>query len=231
MAKLLFGIGVADARGKLGGHVFSKNKNGAYVRQKVSPVQPRTSAQLVVRSAFGTFSKAWGGTLDDTMRQGWISLAATNPRPDKFGNPQILTGLQMYQSSNRNLHTIGVAREDTPPPDLSVEGLTGLEIVVQVTGNIFLVSWTPQTLNPHMHIVIDATPPLSPGKRFVTPHLRLLFADPADSSGSPADLFTAYHDRFGQLQEGQRIAIDAYVINDSNGASSTPAAASAIVGL
>lgn len=231
MAKLLFGIGIADARNKLGGHVFSKNRFGAYVRQKVSPSQPRSPAQLVVRSAFGGFSKAWSSALTDSQRAAWISLTAGNPRPDAFGNPQVLTGLQMFQSVNRNLHTIGVAELDDAPGNLSVEGLTALALTANVTGSIFSVTFTPQTLDPHMHIVVTATPPMSAGKSFFTPFLKLIFADTHDASGSPEDLFTVYHNLFGNLAEGSRIGINAYVINDSNGASSTPAAASAIVGV
>lgn len=231
MAKILFGVGVADARGKLGGHVFSKNRFGAYIRQKVSPSQPRSASQMEVRAAFGGFSKSWTRDLDDSQRQGWISLAASIPRPDKFGNPQVLTGLQMYQSVNRNLGTIAKQRMDNPPNNLQVQAPATVSLVATVAGDVFTVSWTPQTLDPHMHIAVDATPPMSAGKSFFGPFLSLLFADPNDSSGAPLDLFTAYHDAFGQLQEGQRIGVDAYIINDLNGAASVAAVGSAICSL
>lgn len=229
MAKLLFGIGVADARNKLGGHVFSKNRNGAYVRQKVSPTQPRTDAQLVIRSVFGGLSKSWGQDLSDLQRAGWISLAATNPRPDQFGNPQILTGLQLFQSVNRNLHTIGKVPELTAPPGLAVDGLTEVTCTADISSNDFTVDWKPQSLGAHMHIVITATPPMSPGKSFFTPFLKILFADPNDASGGPLQLFTEYHDLFGQLQEFQKIGVSAYVINDDTGGSSVAATGSALV--
>lgn len=228
MAKLLFGVGVADARNKLGGHVFSKNRFGAYVRQKVSPTQPRTAAQLAIRSVFGTLSKQWGQILSDLERQAWISLAATNPRPDQFGNPQVLTGLQLFQSVNRNLSTIGKAAETTAPPGLHVDGLTEVSVTSAVTGSHFDVDWKPQSLGAHMHIVITATPPMSPGKSFFTPFLKILFADPNDASAGPLDLFATYHDLFGQLQENQKIGVSAYVINDQTGGSSVPATASGI---
>jgi hypothetical protein len=54
MAKINFGQTVNDARGKLGGTVFSKNKSGAYTRRKVTPANPRTVAQSRVRNFFGT---------------------------------------------------------------------------------------------------------------------------------------------------------------------------------
>ena len=230
MAKILFGAGVADARNKLGGHVFSKNRNGAYIRQKVSPTQPRSPAQLIVRSSFGSFSKAWGGTLSDLQRSGWTSLASSNPVPDQFGNPQVLTGLQFYQRVNRNLHTIGAIRLDDAPPDQSVEGLTSLSATATFTGSVLTVTFTPSPLDAEMHLVIAATPELSPGRSFFTAFLKLVFADLNDLTTSGLSIYTPWNALFGALQPGQKIGLSAYVINDTNGAASTPAGASVITG-
>ncbi len=230
MAKLLFGIGVADARNKLGGHVFSKNRNGAYVRQKVSPSQPRTPAQLVVRAAFGGFAKAWGTELTATQRAGWIALASSNPVPDQFGNPQVLTGLQFYQRVNRNLHTISVTRLDDAPADQTTQSLASLSLTATFTGSVLTATFTPSPLDAGMHLVITATPPLSPGRTFFTAFLKLAFADPNDLTTSSVDFYSDWSAIFGPLQPGQIIGISSYVINEVNGAASTPSGASAIVG-
>jgi len=68
MAKIQFSAVVGDARGKVGGNVFTKGRSGAVLRTKVSPVQPRSSFQRAVRSGFTAESKAWTGDLDDTQR-------------------------------------------------------------------------------------------------------------------------------------------------------------------
>lgn len=230
MAKILFGVGVADARNSLGGHTFSKNRNGAYLRQKVSPSQPRTPAQLSVRSAFGGFSASYGADLTDSQRAAYIALASTNPTPDKFGNPQVLTGLQFYQRVNRNLHTIGVARLDDAPADTAVESLTGLTLTATVTGSVLTAAFTPTPLDAGMHLVLALTPPMSPGKTFFTPFLKLVFADPNDLTTSPVDIFTDWTALFGPLQAGQKIGCSGYIINDVTGAASTPAGASATIG-
>ena len=77
IARILFGNIVSEARGKLGGVVFSRNTSGAYARQKVSPVQPRTPAQLNQRSRLTAVSKVWE-TLTQNQREAWkaFSLAA-----------------------------------------------------------------------------------------------------------------------------------------------------------
>jgi len=49
--KTLFGAIVVDGRGKLGGHVASKNRHGSYFRTKVSPSQPASQYSANVRAA------------------------------------------------------------------------------------------------------------------------------------------------------------------------------------
>ena len=50
MAKILMTAIVADIRNKLNGSVFSKNRYGAYVRTKVTPVNPQSTAQQNTRN-------------------------------------------------------------------------------------------------------------------------------------------------------------------------------------
>lgn len=129
MAKITYGPIVLDARKKIAGSVFTKVKAGSMVRKKVSPIQPRTPAQTLVRALFTALSKRWTGVLTDTQRAGWIALAALYPVKDKLGATHTRTGLQMYQSVNRHLNTIGVVTPlDDPPTDQNVEGLTSVAL-------------------------------------------------------------------------------------------------------
>lgn len=229
MAKILFGAGVADARNALGGHVFTKNRNGAILRMKVSPTQPRTAAQLNVRANFGNSSAAWGGALTDAQRAAWTALAATVTIPDQYGNPQVPTGAQYYQRVNRNLFTIGQARLDVAPGGTAVESLVTLGGAAAAGAATFTVTFTPTPLAGTSHIVINLTPNISPGKSFLTPFLRLIFADAAPASASPHNIHAAFVARFGPLIAAQKIGIVAYIIDDATGASSAPASAAIIV--
>lgn len=229
MAKILFGAGVADARNKLGGHVFSKNRSGAYLRMKVSPSQPRSTKQLNVRANFGALSKAWGMDLTQVQRDSWAALASVNPVPDQFGNPQVLTGANFYQRVNRNLFSINEPRMDDAPIDQAVDAIVSVSVAAQVSGDILVLTFVPQTVDPDFTLVVQATPPVSPGKSFVTPLLKQVATLDFGAGGSPFDFFTAYHDVFGNLQETQKLAVNVFTINKTNGAASTPASASAII--
>jgi hypothetical protein len=123
MAKILLGAAIGDARGSVGAHTFTKGRNGAVLRQKVSPVQPRSSSVLTIRSQFSALSKYWANQLLDDQRAGWNALAAITSYTNVFGNTYHPTGLQLFQSCNRNLDVIGEAHIDDAPDNLDVTGL------------------------------------------------------------------------------------------------------------
>ena len=68
MARIKFGMMMTDARGKLGGQVFTKTRSGATVRTKVTPVNLKSSAQALVRNRFGSLSQGWRGLSEEEIR-------------------------------------------------------------------------------------------------------------------------------------------------------------------
>lgn len=219
MAKILLGATIGDARGSAGATVYSKNQFGAYIRQKVSPVQPRTPRQTQVRQQFSNMSKRWASVLTDSQRNGWLGLAAANPQPDVFGNPQILTGLQMYQLVNRNLQEIGVVIVDAAPANLAVTPLVTLTLAADSVGLTMTATFTATPLAATDLLLVSASPQLSAGRRFVKPFLRVLVASAA-AQASPFNIFAAYIAAHGALVLGKRIGIGARVIRNTNGAGS-----------
>lgn len=103
MAK--FNAILGDIRGSIAGDTFSRNTFGAYVRQKVTPVNPATNRQELVRAALASTSGRWGATLTPAQRAAWVAYAAGTPSLDVFGNQVYPTGLQRYVGTNilRNL--------------------------------------------------------------------------------------------------------------------------------
>ena len=102
MAKLKFGMIVTDMRGKLGGHVFSKNRSGAYSRTKVTPVNPQTASQTAVRSLFAQISQGWSG-LTQANRDSFNGRVADYSKTDVFGDLKNPSGKALYQRLNQNL--------------------------------------------------------------------------------------------------------------------------------
>jgi len=99
---------ISDARNKLGGDVFARNRAGLYVRVKVKPKNPKTSIQQSNRADFSSFTKGWR-SLSAAQIAGWNALASTSTLTDTLGNKYQPSGLQLYISCNRNLNLIGAA--------------------------------------------------------------------------------------------------------------------------
>ncbi len=67
MAKIKMTAIVADIRNKLNGTVFAKNRGGAYMRTKVTPVNRQTSDQSTVRNRLGSFAQGFRGLTQDQI--------------------------------------------------------------------------------------------------------------------------------------------------------------------
>lgn len=141
MARILFGNMVADARGKLGGIVYSRNTGGAYARQKVSPVQPRTPSQLNQRSRMAETSKLWD-TLSQNQREAWKSFSLGFKKRDVFGLSKQRTGQQMFMFSNLALVSVGFSPILNPPTDLAVDAVTSCGLVNTTSGAVTSVEVT-----------------------------------------------------------------------------------------
>jgi len=61
MAKFNPGLLVGDIRGAAGSTKFNKNTFANYIQVNVSPVNPNTVAQQLVRTRFGITQQAWAG--------------------------------------------------------------------------------------------------------------------------------------------------------------------------
>ena len=224
MAKVVFSAIVADARKKVGGNVFTKNRAGAVVRRKVSPVQPRTSAQLQVRASFTALSKSWA-TLTDSQRAGWNALAAQYPHKDKFGASHTLTGLQMYQKLNRNLATIGLAPISAAPATLSV-GFPGALTASAAAGAGTLAITAVVTPPAAAEVpVILAAPQQSPGRTFVGTKNRLLDTTQAAATAPPYAEGSKYVAAHGAMVAGKKLNIQLVYINNLTGAKGIPSSA------
>lgn len=219
MAKIKFGNVVADARNAAGGIVYSRNTYGAYLRQKVSPVQPRSPAQQAQRSSMTDLSKRYRDVLTASQRLGWAAFAAANPRTDVFGAPIVLAPIAMYQACNRILDQMLAARIDTAPADLSVQSPLTVSLVADASSNNIIVTFTPTPLDTDIHAAIFLTPQFSQAALFYTNKLRLVTVS-GGAVASPITITTAYTDRFGPIVAGTQIGCELKLYNAVNGAAS-----------
>jgi len=226
MALIKFGQGVADARGKLNGLVFSRNTYGAYMRTKVTPINPQTTHQATSRVRLADAAQAWRG-ITDNERKSWNSIAVQFSRTSIFGDNVPLTGFNLFVRLNKNLLQIGLPLISTPPAPSTVEGITGLTITPNATANTFGLAFTPTPTPADHYLVVRATPGFGAGRTFFGGQYRVIGVT-APATASPLAIHADYIDRFGPLIIGQKYGVSINFVHALSGIPSTPQQAVAI---
>jgi len=108
MALIKFGGGVLDARGSIGGNVFSRNRYGNYMRARTAPVNPQTQRQSAIRAIMAEVSARWFNVLTEENRGSWNDFAANHPSTNKLGEVISLSGFNQFVRSNVAAKTAGL---------------------------------------------------------------------------------------------------------------------------
>lgn len=217
MALIKWGMMVVDGRGKLGGHVLTKSRNGATVRTKVTPVNPQTSYQQANRAIFGQLSSNWTG-LTEAQRQAWNEAVQEWQKTNIFGDLKSPAGRDLYISLNRNIIQAGGTEIDVPP---TKEGLqpNAITLVDFDDINDEITISLVETLRTDERVLVYLTKPMSPGRYNFSGAYRFFKAESVNSfKFSYAD----YEERFGSLQVGKALGVQVVVCNSVTGEKSPP---------
>ena len=209
--KIKFGAIVTDGRGKIGGHVASKNRGGAYLRTKVTPSNPNTVAQTTARSLLGSLSQGWS-TLSDTARLAWNGAVNDYAKTDIFGDIKNPSGLNLYVKLNSNLANIGLPVVSVPPAKQEMPSSQLLTAVLDVSSNTLALTFDA-SMPDYTYVLVRATPAMSAGVSFVKSQLRVIGSN-AVTAGIV--VFTGdYSSKFGTPAIGQNIVVSAQVVLQS----------------
>lgn len=230
MAKIKYSALVSDMRNKLNGSVLSKNRYGSYMRNKVTPVNPQTTAQQEVRQRLGSLSSAWGG-LTEAQRSSWRALAPSFPFTDIFGDQKELSGQVLFVKLNSNLMKIGDPIKQAAPvkdsiPELFIESMAAEQAAGVLTG--LDLSFSEQTIPVGYELCIYATPPVQPGKQFVKNLYRFIGVTATITTGA-FDAVTLWNNRFGSVTAGQKIFVRVALVSTASGQQGIPSQAEAII--
>lgn len=203
MAKIKFGAMMVDARGKLGGHVFAKNRGGNYIRTKVTPVNPSSSAQTAIRALFAAITAGWS-TLTTAQRAAWNGAVGDWATTDIFGDLKNPSGKTLYQRLNQNAQNVGYSALTSPPAKATLpeDVVTAVDIAVGA-GTLTL---TGASASASATILLSGTPSLSQGTTFVKDRLRNIGSQVA-STYAAATAYTDYVAKFGAPTAGDNVHI------------------------
>lgn len=102
MAVVKLGALVSDIRGKLGGHIFSKNKSGLYLSTKYKPKQTKSARQSEIRNFYRIVAQLWRN-LTEEQRQDWNVQQANFKFVDRWGGSRVYSGFWLFMQLNLNL--------------------------------------------------------------------------------------------------------------------------------
>lgn len=216
MAIIKYGNFVVDSRGSINGNTYSKNKYGAFVRAKITPVNPATGSQVSVRNSFAATSQAWRG-LTQAQRDAWNLVAPNFTRANIFGDNAPLSGFNLFMRLNLNLDAVNQAQISVPPAQVDVPGIQLVLLHIDNSSQLFEISADTTPVPAGYSVIIRATAALSPGKKFVSTEFRQIAVIPAGGT-FPATLSSSYIAVFGSIAGvGQKVFAQSLVVSNSTG--------------
>jgi hypothetical protein len=100
MASVKYGGGIITISGSIAGNTHGRNRFGNYMRARTKPVNPKSTAQNLVRNTFADLTNRWHTVLTATQRGYWNTYAAAVAMKNRLGETVYLTGFNHYIRSN-----------------------------------------------------------------------------------------------------------------------------------
>jgi hypothetical protein len=190
--------------GKRGITVSQGGRYGQISRALVIPTNPRTGAQMLVRSRLAAITGQWR-QLTDAQQEAWIAAAKNVSATPRTGTTGALTGSQLFTKINASLLLIGSPVVTDPPanPGEVVLPLDGLEIT-NTAGAIAIKIHS--TAAPPPGTVLRAAAPASAGTRRPG-SLKFLGTLGAPAADGYIDITSAYTGCYGAPAVGTRVCV------------------------
>ena len=209
--------------GKVGTTVNMATRYGQIQRQYVKPKDPKTEAQMTIRSNLARVSARWR-VLTEEQRGAWMLAAEDVHSRPRLGKSARLTGCQLFIKINCARTAIRLDQFDVPPkvPEFGSNPVGELTIS-NTRGTITLKLSVPST--PAEHTIEYGAAPCSAGKYFVR-HFNILGFLP-EPVGGVSEITDIYVARYGVPKAGTRVCIRTQ--QQINGWDDLPKQTSAIV--
>lgn len=175
MAKITNLIG--ELSGKMGGLVFAKNKAGAYVRAFAAPTNPRSNAQLALRSAFTSTITSWHA-LTDAVKAQWNNYAVTNfkakyPIPGvRYSGFNAFVSLRNQVAQALKANTFASVGPFSSAGDLEFDNITLTPPSAELSSNIVIVGTGPAGSDTPTSITLQGGSMIKTGN-MITANFRL----------------------------------------------------------
>lgn len=136
MAKIKFISPVDEARGTIGGCVFSANASGSYVKSRRQPVRSYSVEQSFGKGVLSQWPNEWRA-LDQSQRDDWNTWAAdpAQARTNSLGQTYYVSGFGQFVCLNSRLYWFLLPFITDPPVDAKPSAPLTSNISVYETGS------------------------------------------------------------------------------------------------
>jgi hypothetical protein len=110
---------ITAASGSVAGSTYSRNANGAYIRNKAIPTNANTLSQQAARARFSAVSVGWKD-LTNAERASFQERISEYPYIDSLGQTKTYTASQLYKYLNGTLVQSGLTPISTCQPPVSL---------------------------------------------------------------------------------------------------------------
>lgn len=189
----------------------------------MAPKNPRSLAQVRVRTRFGKPSARWR-TLTEAQRAAWIADGSQVPSDGRLGDSGRLTGCQFFVKINTNLANVGEPPVVDPPNKVVFSANPVGEFTITNTDGIIALKLSVPTA-PARHTLVWATAPCSPGVSF--PGRFVILGHLPEPDAGISDITEMYAARYGVPRANMRVFIR--TVQYVNGWQDTPKQVTAVV--
>lgn len=153
---------VAEARGSIGGIVASRNRYGAYLRNRTKPVDPGSTAQNDMRTRMASSVTQWRA-LGESERSAFNAKALTSPFTNRLGESFNPSGMNLFMQSATLLQMAGLSPITVPPVNVSIDDGHAFTSYTEVPGLVInstasewpnsavMLAWRAINLSPSIY--------------------------------------------------------------------------------
>lgn len=143
------GLLATNFSGAVNGVVASRNRGGAYFRNRIVPIDPATSRQLNCRQAISDVYSWWSSTLSADDRAKWEAYARSLPSPNRIGDAHLLSGWsefsrQAFLKFQLNEEFGDVKDPGTSPPTKPCPFATAPQAALVSANDTIRITWSSQ---------------------------------------------------------------------------------------
>jgi hypothetical protein len=192
--------------GKVGATVNVKTRYGQIQRQYVIPKDPKTPAQMRIRSNLAHIAPRWRA-LEQEQREAWALAGQDAETQRRLGRSVPLTGCQFFLKINCSRAALGLGQFVTPPPLPQLGTNPVGDLLATNDGGVIALKLSVPSA-PAQYTVVCGAAPCSPGKSS-TRHFNILGFLPSPANGV-SDITELYVARYGPIPADSRVFIRTY---------------------